>query len=260
MKKADLWLIAPFVLCAALTIVFGVPGIITYEDKILGRLISDTVPRIAVSAFLIILMCTRGYANAFKAKWSAWHLLWSIPCFLVAIANFPFSALILGRASIDRTDLLWLFILKCVSIAVLEELFFRALLVPLFLERFSDNKYRVIITVIGTAVLFAIIHFLNIFLGAGIGSTMQQVGYTFLIGCMLAVMLIYTKNIWLCILVHTIFDIGGTIVNDLGDGPFQNYIFWILTAVAGGICFVHIIITIFHLTKKTNRTTNPSKE
>ena len=254
MKKADLWLIAPLIVCAALTIVFGVPGIITYNDKTLGKLICEIVPRLAVSVFLIILMFARGYAAPLKVKWKVRHLIWCIPCFMVALANFPYTALAFGKASIDRTDLIWLFIIKCLSIALLEEMFFRAIMVPLFLERFKENKYCLLITVIGTSVLFALIHLLNIFLGAGVGYTMLQVGYTFLIGCMLAVILIYTKNIWLCIIVHFVFDIGGAIIKDLGSGGYkaQDLTFWILTAVAGVICAAHIIVTLIRLMKNKN--------
>ena len=249
MKRTDLWLVAPFVLCVAVAVVFGVPGIIPYRDETLGRLLSDTIPRLAVGVFLIILMCVRGYGGAFKPGWKGAHLLWSIPCFLVAIVNFPFTALIFGEADVVRTDLLWLFILKCISIALLEEAFFRAVLVPVFLDRFRENKYAVLIAVIGSSALFALVHIVNLFFGAGIGATALQVGYTFLIGCMLAVMLLYTKNIWLCILVHAVFDVGGTIVTDLGEGYFQDLTFWILTAVIGVLCTVHIVLTVVKLTR-----------
>lgn len=250
MKKADVILIAALVLCVAAAVIFGVPGIIPYSDGELGNLIADTVPRVVISLFLIVLMCFRGYSDSFKPKWSGKHLLWSIPCFLVAIVNFPFTALIGGAAVINRWDLLWLFLLKCAAIALLEEVFFRALLVPLFTERFKENRYRILITVVVTSAVFALMHLINLFFGLGVGAVFLQVGYTFLIGCMLAVMLIYTKNVWLCVLVHFVFDIGGTIVTDLGSGPFQDLTFWILTAVAGVICAVHIILTLKKLIEK----------
>ena len=253
MKKSDLWLIAPFVVCIGLAIVFGVPDIIPYKDETLGRLLSDTVPRLAVGAFLIPLMCIKGFGSIFKPKWEWKHLLWSIPCFLVAIVNFPFTALICGEAVITHIKLLALFILKCISIAVLEEVFFRALLVPIFMKRFNKNRYGVLITVVVTSALFALMHLINLFFGAGAGETFLQVGYTFLIGCMFAIMLLRTKNIWLCILVHAVFDIGGTIVTDLGSGAFQDLTFWILTAVAGVICLVHCVFALIKLQKDKNK-------
>lgn len=244
MKKADALLLVLFVICVGITLVFGLPNLITYSDITLGKLIEDTVPRLAISLFLIVLMITKGYAETFKPKWCGMHLLWSIPCFLVAIVNFPFGTLICGTAVIERVDMLWLFLLKCIAIALVEELFFRALLLPFFMERFEKNKYCTLISVFGTSVLFALIHLINLFFGAGVGETMLQVGYTFLIGCMLAVMMLKTKNIWLCVIVHAVFDVGGMIVTDLGSGPFQDTLFWILTAVVGLLCTVHILLSL----------------
>ena len=112
------------------------------------------------------------------------------------------------------------------------------------MERLEKNKYRVLISVLSSSTLFALFHFLNLFFGAGVGETMLQVGYTFLIGCMLAVMMIKTGNIWLCVVVHALFYFGGMIVSNLGSGHFQDTTFWVLTAVAGLLCAVHILLSL----------------
>ena len=244
MKKTDALLIVLFVICAGIAVVFGLPDLIPYSDETSGDLVKESVPRLSICIFLVILMLMRGYGAIFKPKWCRGHLLWSIPCFLVAIVNFPFAALIRGTAVIERWNLLWLFLLKCISIALLEEMFFRALLLPLFMQRFANKKYCPFIAVLCSSILFALMHLFNLFFGAGIGETMLQVGYTFLLGCMLAVMMLKTKNIWLCIIIHALFDVGGTIVTDLGSGPFQDTAFWILTAVFGVLCAVHIILSL----------------
>ena len=250
MKRSDVALLVSLVLCVGIVIVFSIPHLIPYPDERLRMLLGDTIPRLAVSAFLIACMGTRGFGETFQPKWRGRHLLWSIPCFLVAVVNFPFSALICGTAVIERTDLIWLFLLKCVSIALLEEVFFRALLLPLFTERFAKKRHGILLSVLLTSALFALMHLLNLLFGAGLGETAMQVGYTFLIGCMLAVVLIKTKNIWLCVIIHAVFDVGGTIVSDLGSGTFQDMTFWILTAVAGALCAVHIIWSLLKLNKQ----------
>ena len=247
MKKSEALLLVLFVICAGIAIVFGLPNLIPYSDRALGDLVKETVPRLSICIFLIVLTVVRGYAAIFKPKWGRGNLLWSIPCLLVAIVNFPFGALIGGEAVISRWDLLWIFCLKCIAIALLEEIFFRALLLPLFMQRFANNRYRALISVLCSSVLFALLHLLNLFFGAGVGETMLQVGYTFLLGCMLAVMMLRTKNIWLCVIVHALFDFGGTIVIDLGSGPFQEISFWVLTAVAGAVCAVHIILSLIKI-------------
>lgn len=248
-RKSDLLLLFSAVVCVAAIVVFSVPDWIGWEDKTLTRLVSETVPRIATGAFLTLLMLRAGYKDAFSVPRGAFRFVWAIPCFSVAVVNFPFSALLGGVASIDRPDLLWLFLLKCLSIAYMEELFFRGLLVPFLRQRFLAGKYAkdgTLISVLVSSALFALMHLVNLFLGAGIGSTLLQVGYTFLIGCMLAVVLLETRDLWLCVLLHAVFDVGGAIVTDLGSGAFQDTIFWILTAVAGMVCAAHIIWSLAH--------------
>ena len=249
MKKFDIWLLISLILCAAVAVVFAIPGVIPYSDETLGKLMRETIPRLAVGALLILLMIKGGYAGLLKAKWKGKHLLWSIPCFLVALVNFPVSALIGGEAVIERADLLWLLLLNCGAIALVEEAFFRGILLPFFMERMKHKRYRVLFAVLSTAALFALMHLINLFFGAGLLDTALQVGYTFLLGCMLAVMLLKTKNIWLCMIVHFVFDIGGTIVTALGRGEFQDTVFWILTAVVGAACAVHIVFACIKMIK-----------
>lgn len=244
--------IALLVAAVATAIVFGVPGIIHYADDTLGRLISDTVPRLAVGVVLLVFIAPTEYKKTLlpAPRTIPRALLWSLPCFAVAVVNFPFTAVIGGAATVDRTDLLWLFLLKCFSIAFMEELFFRAILVPVAVERFS-GKYRLLFATLFTSAVFALVHLINLFYGASIGGTMLQVGYTFLIGCMLAVMLVKTENVWLCVAVHFIFDIGGTIITDLGHGAFQDLTFWILTAIVGVLCTGYIVEELIRFMKKT---------
>ena len=244
MKKSAALLLVLFVICMGIAVAFGLPNLIPYSDQTIGSFIQETVPRLSICAFLIAFMMLHGYATTFKPKWRRVHLLWSIPCLFVAIANFPFVALLRGAAVIERVDLLWLFLLKCIATALLEEILFRALVLPFFMERFEKNKYRALVSVLISSALFALIHLVNLFFGAGVGETMLQVGYTFLIGCMLAVMMLKTENIWLCVIVHALFNVGGMIVTDLGSGPFQDTAFWILTAVFGLLCAVHIILSL----------------
>lgn len=50
-------------------------------------------------------------------------------------------------------------------------------------------------------------------------------------------------------LYYWMFDVGA-IVSDPGSGPFQDLTFWILTAVAGVLCAVHIILSLKQLIKE----------
>ena len=82
-----------------------------------------------------------------------------------------------------------------------------------------------------------------------IADVLLQCLYTFLIGGMLIITMLKTKNIWLCVLIHTIFDFGGLLIVHIGIGNPWDTVFWILTFVGGALCAGHIVYTLLKLEK-----------
>ena len=71
-----------------------------------------------------------------------------------------------------------------------------------------------------------------------------QVGYSFLIGCMCAVSLLFSGNIIVPIIIHALFDVGGF----LTDFAFLEGALWtmgnvVLTAVVSVILAVVIVVS-----------------
>lgn len=231
-------------------IVFELLDIVYTNDVTLNALLNGIIPRliagIALLALMIILGCKNVLLPDFKSLHK--HLFWCIPCFLVVLANFPFTALIGGSAQILRTDLIALFLLECLSIGFMEEMLFRGLLQDTVTRLLENKPHKEIFTVLITSAIFGLSHLINLFAGANIGATFLQAGYSVLIGAMLSAIIIKTNNIWLCVILHALFNAGGNMVTELGTGTFQDTWFWVFTAVAGIICFAHII---FYLLKKS---------
>lgn len=246
-------LFALFLVSALVVVLFSIPDLFPIADERTKRLLTDTAPRLALAVFLIAAIASVGEKSALsvpKGK-RLFGLLWSVPCFLVAFANFPYTALLSGSAKVERPDLLWLFLLKCASVALMEELFFRALLLPFVRERIK-GKLAAGWTTLVTAAAFALTHLFNLLFGADVGGTFLQVGYTFLLGCMFAVLFMETENIWLCVGVHFVFDAGGVLVPDLGSGAFQDTTFWILTALSAAVCAAEVVATLVRIMKREN--------
>jgi hypothetical protein len=242
-SRRDVITLIFLLLCVTAVVVCSLPSVTFSSDATADELIKETCPRLAVTAFLLFLLYFFDRAVPLPSMQNfGKDLLWCLPCFAVAVVNFPFSALISGEATVTRTDLLWLFAVKCLSVGAMEELFFRGLLVPLLQKKYSPRRYGVLYAVILSAAIFSLMHLVNLFFGASAGDTALQLGYTFLLGCMFAVMFVKTKNIWLSVAVHTVFDFGGGIVTELGSGEFQDTVFWILTAVFGVLCTVYILL------------------
>ena len=174
-------------------------------------------------------------------------LLWSLPCFMVAFINFPYSALINGTASIERMDLMGLYILYVIGVALLEELIFRGIAMMVIGDLLKGKKHKPLLTALISSLVFSLFHLTNLFSGADIGSVMLQCLYTFLIGGMLAVTVLKGGNVWLCVLIHALFDFGGLLIIQIGSGNPWDLVFWILTVVGGVLCAGHIMFSLLKL-------------
>ena len=240
---------ASVLLCAAAILLFYVlPAPV--EDETLGALLSAIIPRFFIAVFLLVIAIEFFPKSVLYRRVSLKGLLWCIPPLLVALVNFPFSALIRGTARIVRLDLLWLFLIKCFLIGLGEELLFRGIIFYSLLEYFKKKEGGLFFSVLFSSVIFALFHFVNLLDGAGILPVLQQVGYSFLTGAMFAVVYLKTKNFCIPVFLHALFDIGGFLVFDLGEGRPQDLTFWILTVVTGILCAVHIILTLVKMMRK----------
>ena len=252
MKKEDngiksLFASFPFpvpVLIVAVTVVLvlEIGNFAFTADETLNTLLKGTLTRLfaalAVVMFAFIAQC-RDFLKPGKGG-TIRNLIWCAPCLLVVLANFPYYAIITGVAKIERSDLIWLFVFECIATALFEELTFRGIILEIIKNYTEGKNYGKLIAVAVSSAIFAVIHLFNLFSGAGVGATLMQVGYTFLIGAMLAAVMIKTGNIRLCVILHAAFNFGGLLIPELGSGIFQDACFWILTAIAGTVCLGHI--------------------
>ncbi len=222
--------------CAEL-IVFDLVSLLADEQA--DFLLRGTLSRILAFCLTVPIVILLGYGKLFFFRTNKRALLWCFPCLLVAVVNFPFTALLGGSAAVDRPDLVWLFAVYCISIGLLEETLFRGLLQALIFD--ALKKRGAVIAILVNSALFGLWHLTNLFAGAGVGPTLLQVGYSFLLGAMWSSVCYRTGNIWTGVVTHALFDFGGMLVDYLGHGMFQDTVFWVLTVVAGVLCAAHTI-------------------
>ena len=84
-------------------------------------------------------------------------------------------------------------------------------------------------------------------MGAGIGPTILQIGYSFLIGAMCSVVLLKTRNIWICVMLHAIYDFCGTLMPTLGAGTWWDTPTVVFTAVLAVATAVYLVWQFFRL-------------
>lgn len=143
--------------------------------------------------------------------------------FLVCLNNLPALALLSGAARVTApAGTVLLFVLSCLAVAALEEALFRGLLLPLLLARMGRDRRGVFFAVLLSSALFGAVHFFNLAAGAALPAVLLQVGYSFLTGCMFAVLYLLGGGLLLPMVAHALYNFGGLLVPTLGAGTLWD--------------------------------------
>lgn len=192
-----------------------IPFISQTDDRIIVR---DMLIRFIGGAIVLYWMIILGYKSMFKLNHVGKSLLIMIPAFIISLNNFPIIAYFDHRAVLtEPTSQVFLFLLVCLSIGFFEEIIFRGVVLTYLLKVFSNHKLNLLYSIILSSLVFAFSHLFNLFEGASFGDTFLQIGYSFLVGMLWAVMFLKTKNIWLTMLLHASFNFFGQVMFTLGD-------------------------------------------
>ena len=199
------------------------------QDQLTQMLCKSLVSRVLGSLIFVSLSIFLSYRICHRIPLASLAVL--LPCLAVVVNNLPILALAGGEAHVVRADLFGLFVADCLFIGIFEELAFRGTLFLAILEKRRGSTKEIFMTALISSALFGLVHLANLLEGAGVVETLMQVGYSFLIGGMCSIVLLKTKNIIPCILLHTIFDFCGSLIPTLGEGRIWNPPTVALTAV-----------------------------
>ncbi len=220
------------------------------DDPVLAPLISMTLTRLIGAAVFFALLLSEGYRilNPLQRPFGR-SLLFILPPLAVVVNNLPILALARGEATVTHTEpIYWIvFALECLAIGLFEELAFRGVILLMFAEKRRTTRKGLLVSILLTSAVFGLVHLVNIFVGAGIGAVLRQIGYSFLIGAMCSVVLLRTRNLWLCVLLHAIFDFCGSLVPTLGAGKLWNPPTVIFTALLAVATTVYLVWQFFRL-------------
>jgi hypothetical protein len=140
-----------------------------------------------------------GWSSNFKFK--NWYLI-LFPLYLVLI-NIPDP----GDINFDHITLLnySLLVLWGLSVGFSEEFMLRGFMQSLLLTKYGKTKKGIVFTVVGTAILFGLLHLLKF--DKGLYGEIAQVLFASFIGTMFGAILLRTQKLWPLILVHALIDI-----------------------------------------------------
>lgn len=220
------------------------------DDETLNTLISVIVSRAVGTVFFLPMLFRLGYRVHGSVRMPVGAAFAAfVPALAVCVNNFPFIGMLTGAARV--TSPAWMvavYAAESLMIGLLEEIAFRGVLYMAILEdRRRDSGQIFWATVISSA-LFGGVHLFNLFAGAGFGPTVLQVGYSFLIGGMCSIVLLRTGNLWLCVLLHAVYDFGGFLVPTLGTGKIWDAATVTLTAVLGVLSALWLALLLWRTT------------
>ena len=218
------------------------------KNHMLSQMLGLGLVRILFAAVMIVLALEMGIRHVFfvqKGEWKA--LLFAIPALVVAVNNLPIIALANGSAFLTGNGLsFFAFAIECIGVGLFEETAFRGVIFPFVLGKTGTGKKGRFIAVIVSSAMFGCLHLVNL-LGGFSGGVFLQVGYSFLIGSMLAICMFRGAGVLTCAFIHATFNFCGNIISNvrgLGFGAFSDVWCWqeiLLTAVVGVAAIVYFV-------------------
>ena len=132
-----------------------------------------------------------------SSKWLLISLICVVAVYVMEIINEP------NYLQLSFFTLL----LKCFSVAILEELLFRYIIYRYYVNQNIIKK----VSILNTSIIFALFHFANLINGSDFYSVIIQIQLAFLIGFLLQLIFIKSKSLVLIISIHAIINFVGSI-------------------------------------------------
>ena len=201
------------------------------------------VSRLLGSVVFLTILFYLGYRVMNPLKKPFWiSLLFCLPALMVVVNNLPIYPLSTGMATVNSP--LWkisVLALQCFSVGLFEETCFRGVILLGFLKKRRNSVGGRLLAILFSSVVFGVVHLINVFLGASPDAVLMQIGYSSLIGAMCSVVLMKTANIWLCVMLHAVFNFCGALVPECGSGIIWEPITITLTVIIAVATAVYMI-------------------
>lgn len=246
----DLKIILLFIIGLILIVVISYIDFFSFSNQVANEMISNSIPRLLGGVVFLVLMSIIGYKKVFKFNSPVLKsLLIIIPGLIISLNNFPIIAYFDSRADItEPVYTIYIFLIECISTGFFEEIVFRVIVLILLLQRVPNTKKGMYLAIFTSSAIFGLSHLINLFGGIGYSDVLLQVGYSFLMGLMWAVVFLKTKNIWMSVLLHSTYNFFGLVLFRLGfvNGRFDNITLavTILLAVLVAVYMLYISLKI----------------
>lgn len=239
MRKTPLSSAAILYLLAAGLVFFPTQwlGDLFTADKQLAGFLGLGILRLVMAGVMFVLAFHMGVGGTLlPRRGDIAALLFALPALAVAVNNLPIVALAQGSVSLTApAGKTAAFALQCIGVGLFEEEAFRGVIFPFVLGHTGTGRKGRFQAVILSSAAFGLLHLVNLF-GGFSGGVFLQVGYSFLIGAMLAICMFRGAGVLPCAIIHALFNFCGNLFFEGGNATFSTVWTWqeiLLTAAVG---------------------------
>ena len=203
----------------------------------------------SILCLILIFFCDMKHLLGIRGTGFGRAVLFTLPCWLIALNNFPIIPYFTGGVYIkaDASDILF-YALQCLCVGIFEEFAFRGCVFTMVLQNRRKSTKDIFWAIVISSAVFGVVHLMNIFVGASPVSVILQIGYSFLIGGMCSVVLMKTGSLWHCALLHGVYNFCGGVVPRLGGGNIWDAPTVILTVIVSLAVATYVIISFLRIT------------
>ena len=161
------------------------------------------------------------------------NILFILPALVIAVNNLPIIPLFRGLSSITSpVGNILLLLCECMAIGFFEEMAFRSVVMLGIMENKRRGKRDIVFAILISAAVFGLVHIVNVFINPSV-MVVLQIFYSAAIGAMCSVVLLLTRNVWACVMLHGLFNFMGALIGECGEGRgfFEDPSTQMLTAV-----------------------------
>ena len=220
------------------------------DDAVLWPILQMALTRLLAAAVFFVILLTQRYRvlHPLRRPFGA-SLLFILPPLAVVVNNLPILSLAAGDAYLVHSAPRYLaaFALECLAIGLFEEIAFRGVVLLTFARSRRHSHKSLLISILLSSAVFGAMHVVNLLAGAGLPDILMQIGYSFLIGAMCAVVLFKTANLWLCVALHAIYDFCGLLLPTLGGGTWWDTPTIVFTVILAVATTVYMVVAFFRM-------------
>lgn len=219
-------------------------GDLVFAEEKIAQLFGLGAMRFGMGVVMVLIAIHMGFSKCLIPR-SFRGVLLALPALLIAVNNLPIIAIARGDAFLTYGgDYVAVFLFECLAVGFFEEVTFRGIVFPLILQKTGTSVRGRFLAILFSAAMFGFLHVVNLLNGFS-GAVFLQMGYSFLIGAMLAVAMFAGAGAVFCALTHGVYNFCGMLISELGQGDFSDI--WnvpeiILTAVVAIAVIAYCLI------------------